>query len=140
MATRVDFTNEEWITLRAVLNSILVNMSIADNQVDCEEARAWRREINEQIESSTLFMRELLSLEGDKCEDSAVVDKASQNSLEELLEEARDILKAKASVEEITDYKKSLVGLAVAVAEGAFGGDTEENAVLATINDKLAQW
>lgn len=143
MTKKADFRPEAWITLRAVFDAILLNVAVADQEMDDAEAKAWRGEIDALAHTGTPLVRALLAeafdAERDPA-DQAVVDKAANTPFDVLVQEAGAILKAKATPEEIADYQRSARSLAVAVAEGATGGDAPENRRLAHLNDLLAQW
>ena len=65
MTIKADFEHEEWITLRAVFCAILLDVAVADHELDDAEAKAWRLEIEALAESATPLVRELLKLECD---------------------------------------------------------------------------
>ncbi len=140
MTSKIDFEYKEWVTLQAVFCAIVLDIAMADNELADAEAKAWHSETDALAESACPMVRDLLVSGSGRCVDEDVIDKAAGTSLVSLLAEAGALLREKASVEEMEDYKRSLRSLAIAVAEADPGGDEGENKMLVTLNDLLWKW
>ncbi len=136
MVVKADFTFEEWVTLRAVLDSTLLNITLADKIVRNEEARVWSR-----LSAYTIpLVQALLARGQDPDEDQAVVEKASHIGLQHLISDALAILQDKASREEIRDLSRTLRALARAVAEVDNDLALKEVRFLDGLDELLRDW
>ncbi|MBN1874284.1 MAG: hypothetical protein JXA33_08630 [Anaerolineae bacterium] len=140
MTGQANFSNEEWVALRAMFCAILLDIAVADHTLDDAETKAWHVEMDALAQSATPLVRSLVTLQDHKYIDETVMNKAARTSIGNLLSEVRMILKRKTTAEEFSDYVRSVRSLAIAVAEGSTGGDKEENRALVHLNDILWQW
>lgn len=136
MATKDDFTTEEWITLRALMQAAFFNTAVADRWLYDEEAEVWGR-----LRPYTVpFVQALIARSEDPAEDTAVLDKAVQVTLPELVSEARQILQDKATYEEADNLKRTLQALARAVAEADNEVVAKEERFLSALEWLLQDW
>lgn len=136
MVVKADFTFEEWITLRAVLDSALLNVALADKVLRIEEPQTWGRLSMYAIP----LIQELLLRGMSPDEDQAVVEKASHVGLHHLIAEALEILQRRATPEEIADFSRTLRALTRAVAESNDEIEIKEARFLDRLDDLLREW
>lgn len=136
MATKADFTFDEWVTLRAVLDSTLLNIALADKILHTAEAHTWTRLSGYALP----LVRELLLYGDNQAEDQAVLAKASHIGLQHLIDAALIILKEKVQPQEIRELSYTLRGLARAVAEADDEVDLKELRFLDGLDEMLHEW
>ncbi len=136
MTTKTDFTRDEWITLRALMQAAFFNMAVADRLLYDEEAEVWGR-----LRPYTVpFVQELIQHSDDPEEDDAVLNKAVHTELALLIETAREILQTKATPEEMDNFSRTLQALAHAVAEADGNVADQEAAFLAELWLHFEDW
>jgi hypothetical protein len=131
MATKADFTEEEWKTLQAGITGagMLVAVSDAGFFDSFKEANAFARHLHDaQQRSDSPLVRELVTGHDRPFGMTASPAEAEQSTVE-ALEQSVAILQAKAP-DDLPGYREVVVSVAESVAEAAKGvSQNETNAV-----------
>jgi|GEM_PF-6982519 len=136
MVTREDFTTDEWITLRALMQSAFFGVAVADRLLYDEEAETWGR-----LRPHTIpLVQALIGKSEDAAEHEAVLERATDTDLETLVEESHVILQAKVTREEIEELRLTLQALAHGVAEADDHVAEKESEFLETLDALLQGW
>ena len=136
MASKADFTPEEWITLRAAFDATLFDTAMADSVLYDAEAKVGSR----LAKYALPLVQELLTRGADKDEDEAVVAKVVTTPLATLFDEAAAILKARVTREEMADLSRTLQALAWSVAEADGAVASQEVRFLDSLEKVLRDW
>jgi hypothetical protein len=138
MATRTDFTDEEWKTLQSGLTGAGTYVSLADRRFfdSFKEAGALAHHLRDAHEhSDSSLMRDLATGHERPFGLSASPEEIEQGTVE-ALRQAVAILNAKAP-EEVPAYRRLVLDVAESVAEAAKGVSPQENSALERIRDAL---
>jgi hypothetical protein len=138
MATRADFTEDEWKTMQKGVTGagMLVSVGDPDFTESFGEARALAKYLGEQREQSdSTFIRDLAATHGTGFGMTASKDKVEAETLE-ALRSATATLAAKAP-DEVAAYRDLVLGLANHVAEAKGGLKPGETTVIEKLKDAL---
>ena len=140
MATKADFTTDEWTALqRGVTGSgMLVSLSDRDFTDSFGEASAMAKYLaNQQLAAPTDFLREIAKAHGSGFGLTTSPQKMRDETIE-ALRTALGALNTKAP-EEVDGYKSMVIGVAQAVADAKGGGTSQlETAMIVEIKAALA--
>jgi len=134
MATKADFTEEEWSTMQKGVTGagMLASVSDADFTDSFGEASALAHYLADQSQNGeTELMRELSHVHGSGFGLTASAQKVQEQTLE-ALSSAVATLAVKAP-DEVEPYRRLVVGVAEAVAEAKGGVKDDEAAAIAGI-------
>ena len=138
MATRADFTDDEWKTLRKGVTGagMLVSVSDRDLTDSFGEASALARALAaHRDDASSEIVRELAKTRGTGFGLTSSTKEVETETLASL-RTAGEILAAKAP-DEAASYRQLVLGVAEAVAEAKSGVEPNETAALDKIRDAL---
>jgi hypothetical protein len=138
MATRADFTEQEWDSLQKGVVGAGLLVSVSDRSFfdTFKEAGALGKHVAEAKKtSSSELVRELADVRGTGFGVTSSPDEVEGGTLE-ALRAAKSTLQAKAP-DELQPYRELVVGVATSVAEAAGGGDTAESATIDKIRSAL---
>jgi len=138
MATKADFTDEEWKTLQKGVTSAgtLVSISDADFTDSFGEASALAKYLaQQQQESGSALIRDLAHVHGTGFGLTASREKAETETLA-ALRSAATILQAKAP-DEFTAYQELVIGIAEHVASAKTGVKPSETDAITKIKEAL---
>jgi hypothetical protein len=138
MATKADFTDEEWRTLQKGVTGagMLVSVSDPDFTDSFGEASALAKSLAAQHErSDSAFIRDLTDVHGTGFGMSASLQEV-ETETRAALSAALTTLSAKAP-DEIDAYRELTLGVATAVAEAKGGVKDSETAAIAAIEEAL---
>jgi hypothetical protein len=139
MATKADFSQEEWETLHKGLTGagFLVAVSDAGFFDSFKEAGALARHLREARENaSSELLRELAETPGTGFGFTSSQDEVESETLQ-ALREARQLLEAKAP-EEVEAYQSFVLEVAQSVANAAGGGEGAESQAVEKIRSALS--
>ena len=131
MATKTDFTEQEWDQLQkgVVGSGLLVSLSDRSFFDTFKEAGALGKHVaSAKQKSSSELIRDLADARGTGFGLTSSPETVERETLA-ALESSKSILESKAP-EELEAYRQLVVDLARSVAEAAGGGDTAESAVV----------
>ena len=140
MATKEDFTEQEWETLRKGVTGPAVLVALSDRSFfdSFKEAGALARHLNEARKGGdSELVRELAEGRGTGFGVTESPDVIERETLE-ALRAAVALLQAKASGE-LESYRRFVLDLAKSVADAAGGGETEESTTIAEIRAALGE-
>lgn len=109
---RENFTDAEWITLRAALHAVFLEIAIADRMLTDAEGAVWTQLLDESLPFASLLVRNL-----DPDEDAAVLDSAAFENWADLIRQSHAILRAKPKSEYPQAFNQTLRALMLSVAE-----------------------
>ena len=138
MATRADFTDDEWKTLRKGVTGagVLVSVSDRDFTDSFGEASALAKALAaHRDDASSEIVRELAKTRGTGFGLTSSTKEVETETLASL-RTAGEILAAKAP-DEAASYRQLVLGVAEAVAEAKSGVEPNETAALDKIRDAL---
>jgi hypothetical protein len=138
MATRTDFTDDEWATLQKGItgSGLLVSLSDRDFTDTFGEASAIGKYLaGQQMAASTDLVRELAKVRGTGFGLTASPDKVRAETIE-ALRAAVALLQSKAP-EDVEGYRALVLGLDAAVAEAKGGTTPVETAMIEEIRGAL---
>jgi hypothetical protein len=138
MATRTDFTEQEWDALQKGLMGAGLLVSVSDRSFfdSFKEAGALARHIAEARRTgASELIRELASTRGTGFGLTSSPDQIERETLA-ALQEAKTVLQAKAP-EESEAYRQLVVEVAKSVADAAGGGESAEGGAIAKIEAAL---
>jgi hypothetical protein len=139
MATRQDFSDEEWAALQRGLtgSGMLVSISDRDFTDSFGEAGALGKYLaGQQVAGATDFIREVAKTRGTGFGLTSSQDEVRNQTLESLRSSVA-MLQAKAP-DEVEPYRALVIGVADAVANAKGGGTSEiETAAIAQIREAL---
>lgn len=138
MATKSDFTEQEWETMHKGVTGAGLLMSVSDRSFfdSFKEAGALARHVGEARQSgSSELIRELAQTRGTGFGLTSSPDEVERETLE-ALRTAVQTLEAKAH-EDAEDYRAFVLEVAESVANAAGGGETVEQATLDKIRSAL---
>ncbi|HET7830570.1 MAG TPA: hypothetical protein VFL03_13490 [Candidatus Limnocylindrales bacterium] len=139
MATRQDFSDEEWAALQRGLtgSGMLVSISDRDFTDSFGEAGALGKYLaGQQVAGATDFIREVAKTRGTGFGLTSSQDEVRNQTLESLRSSVA-LLQAKAP-DEVEPYRALVIGVADAVANAKGGGTSEiEAAAIAQIREAL---
>jgi hypothetical protein len=131
MATKTDFTEQEWDQLQkgVVGSGLLVSLSDRSFFDTFKEAGALGKHVaSAKQKSSSELIRDLADVRGTGFGLTSSPETVERETLA-ALESSKSILESKAP-EELEAYRQLVVDLARSVAEAAGGGDTAESAAV----------
>jgi hypothetical protein len=138
MASKADFTEQEWEQLRKGVTGAGLFVSLADRSFfdTFKEAGALAKHLGEaRRDSQSQLLRELAETRGSGFGVSAKPDEIESGTLD-ALRSAVATLEQKAP-DEVDAYKAFVVEVAKSVSEAAGGGDESESAAIAKIQGVL---
>ena len=138
MATKADFSEQEWESLHKGLvgAGMLVSMSDRGFFDTFKEAGALGKHIAKAKQSSSSeLVRDLAEVRGTGFGLTSSPDAVERETLD-ALRTAKTTLQAKAP-DELASYRELVVGVAQSVAEAAGGGDTAESGAIQKIRSAL---
>jgi hypothetical protein len=138
VATKADFTEEEWKSMQKGVTGagMLVSVSDADFTDSFGEASALAKHLaEEQQRGSSALMREVAHVHGTGFGLTASREKAETETIE-ALRSAVTALKAKAP-DELAAYQELVIGVAEHVASAKTGVKTSETDAIARIKEAL---
>jgi hypothetical protein len=138
MATKTDFTQEEWEALQKGVTGAGLLMAVSDRSFfdTFKEAGALTRHLGEARKSgSSELMRELAEARGTGFGLTSSPDEIESETLE-ALGKAMQALEAKAP-EEVDAYRSFVLEVAESVGNAAGGGETAEGGALEKIRSAL---
>jgi hypothetical protein len=139
MATRTDFTEDEWLALQrgATGSAMLVSLSDRDFTDTFGEVGAMSKYLaGLQTTSASELIREIAKVRGTGFGLTTPPDKLRADTMEALAT-AQTALAAKAP-DDLEPYRQLVLGLAEAVAQAKGGSSTTESVMIAEIRQALA--
>ena len=138
MATKADFTEEEWKTLQGGINGAGMFVSLVDRGFfdTFKEGNALAHHLRDAHEhSDSVLIRDLVTGRERPFGASASPQESEQSTVT-ALQQAVTILEAK-SPEDLPEYKQLVLDVSQSVAEAAKGVSDKENAALESIRSAL---
>jgi hypothetical protein len=139
MATKADFTDQEWETLEKGVTGAGLLVSLSDRGFfdTFKEAGALSKHVaNARASSDSALIKQVAEGHGTGFGVTTPIDKVENGTLEALRASVQ-LLSAKAP-EELEAYRSFVLSLARSVAAAAPGGDEAEAAAIAKIEPALA--
>jgi hypothetical protein len=138
MATKADFTDEEWESLQKGVTGAGLLVSLSDRSFfdSFKEAGALGKHIAQAKQSnSSALVRELADIHGTGFGLTSSPDTVETETLA-ALQSAKATLESKAP-DELESYRQFVVEVAQSVADAAGGGETDEGGAIEKINSAL---
>jgi hypothetical protein len=138
MATKADFSEEEFETLQKGVSGAGMYVSLADRDFTDSfgEAKALAKFLGSQRSSDSALVRDVAAMHGSKFGLGTSPTELEQGTVEAL--RASLALLSEKAPDEVDAYKQLVTGVAQHVAEAKGGGESEaEKAAIAKINEAL---
>ena len=138
MATKADFTDEEWETLQKGVTGAGLLVSVSDRGFfdTFKEASTLAKQVAQAKEKSPSgLVRELADVKGTGFGVKSSPEDVENETLA-ALQTAKSTLEAKAP-DELEPYRQFVVEVAQAVADSAGGGETAETAAIEKVKSAL---
>jgi hypothetical protein len=138
MATKADFTEQEWEALQKSVTGAGLLVSLSDRSFfdTFKEAGALGKHVAQAKQStSSELIRELADVRGTGFGVTSSPDKVEQETLE-ALRTAKATLEAKAP-EELDPYRQFVLEVAESVSKAAGGGETAESGAIEKVRSAL---
>jgi hypothetical protein len=138
MATKSDFTEQEWESLQkgALGAGLLVSLSDRSFFDSFKEAGALAKHVAAAKQSNTSeLVRELADVHGTGFGLTSSPDKVEHETLE-ALQSAKGVLEAKAP-DELDPYRQFVVDVAQSVADAAGGGESAESGAIEKVRSAI---
>ena len=139
MATKADFTEQEWESLQkgVVGAGLLVSLSDRSFFDTFKEAGALGKHVAQAKQSSSSeLVRELADIHGSRFGVTTSADKLENETLA-ALQTAKTTLESKAP-DELDPYREFVMDVAQSVASAAGGGDAAESAAIEKVRSAVA--
>jgi hypothetical protein len=139
MATKADFTEQEWESLQkgVVGGGLLVSLSDRSFFDTFKEAGAMAKHVAQARQSSSSdLIRELANVHGTGFGVTSAPEKVENETLD-ALRAAKQALEAKAP-EELDAYRQLVLDVAQSVAAAASGGDDAEQQAIETVRSAVS--
>jgi hypothetical protein len=138
MATKADFTEQEWESLQKGVTGAGLLVSLSDRSFfdSFKEAGALGKHIAEAKQSnSSELVREIASIHGTGFGLTSSPDKVETETLE-ALQNAKTTLESKAP-DELPSYRQFVIDVAQSVADAARGGEAPESDAIEKVSSAL---
>jgi hypothetical protein len=138
VATKTDFTDQEWESLQKGVAGAGLLVSLSDRSFfdTFKEAGSLAKHIAQAKQSSSSeFVRELADMHGTGFGLTSSPDTVERETLE-ALRSAKATLEAKAP-DELDSYRQLVIEIARSVGQAAGGGESEEGAAIEKIESAL---
>jgi hypothetical protein len=138
MATKADFTEQEWESLQKGVTGAGLLVSLSDRSFfdSFKEAGALGKHIAEAKQSnSSELVREIASIHGTGFGLTSSPDKVETETLE-ALQNAKTTLESKAP-DDLASYRQFVIDVAQSVADAARGGEAPESDAIEKVSSAL---